>query len=72
MLAETFANHFYYIQSHEIQEYIDEIKCIFYIFTSENIKLYIFTLQECTYNFFGLPLTFPLTYCSALQNFKRL
>ena len=62
----------YYIQSHEIQEYIDEIKCIFYIFTSENIKLYIFTLQECTYNFFGLPLTFPLTYCSALQNFKRL
>ena len=62
----------YYIQSHEIQEYIDEIKYIFYIFTSENIKLYIFTPQECTYNFFGLPLTFPLTYCSALQNFKRL
>ena len=35
-------------------------KCIFYIFTSENIKLYIFTPPECTYNFLGLPLTFPL------------
>ena len=30
----------YYIQSSEIQEYIDEIYCVFYIFTSENIKLY--------------------------------
>ena len=63
--------HFYYIQSSEIQGNID-IYCIFYIFTSENIKSYIFTPQECTYKFFGLPLTFPLTYCSALQNFKRL
>ena len=62
----------YYIQSHRIQENIDEIKCTFYIFTCENIKLYIFTPLECTYNFFGLPLTFPLTYYSALQNFKRL
>ena len=63
---------FYYIQSNEIQENIDEIYCIFYIFTSENIKFYIFTPPECTYNFFGLPLTFPLAYCSALHNFKRL
>ena len=61
----------YYIRSSEIQEYIDEIYCIFYIFTSENIKFYIFTTPGCKYNFFGLPLTFPLTYCSALQNFKR-
>ena len=37
---------FYYIQSSEIQEYIDEIYCVFYIFTSENIKFYIFTPQE--------------------------
>ena len=67
-------NHFviYYIQSSEIQENIVDIYCIFYIFTSENIKSYIFTPQECTYNFFGLPLTFPLNYCSALQNFKCL
>ena len=64
-------NAFYYIQSSEIQEYIDEIYCVFYIFTSENIKFYIFTPPECKYKFFGLPLTFPLTYCSALQNFKR-
>ena len=62
---------FYYIQSSEIQENIVDIFCIFYIFTSENIKSYIFTPQEWTYNFFGLPLTFPLTYCSALQKFKR-
>ena len=62
----------YYIQSSEIQENIVDIYCVFYIFTSENIKLYIFTPQECTYECFGLPLTFPLTYCSALQNFKRL
>ena len=62
----------YYIQSSEIQGNIVDINCIFYIFTSENIKSYIFTPQECTYNFFGLPLTFPLTHCSALQNFKRL
>ena len=55
-------NNIYYIQSNEIQENIDEIYCIFYIFTP----------PECTYNFFGLPLTFPLTYCSVLQNFKRL
>ena len=60
------------IQSSEIQENIVDIYCIFYIFTSENIKSYIFTPPECTYKFFGLPLTFPLTYCSALQNFKRL
>ena len=63
---------FFYIQSSEIQENIVDIYCIFYIFTSENIKSYIFTPQECTYKFSGLPLTFPLTYCSALQNFKRL
>ena len=62
----------YYIQSSEIQENIVDIYCIFYIFTIENIKSYIFTPQECTYKFCGLPLTFPLTYCSALQNFKRL
>ena len=62
----------YYIQSNKIQENIDEIYCIFYIFTSENINFYIFTPLECTYNLFGLPLTFPLTYCSALQNFKHL
>ena len=61
----------YYIQSSEIQEYIDEIYCVFYIFTGENIKFYIFTPPECKYNFFGLPLNFSLTYCSALQNFKR-
>ena len=63
--------YFYYIQSSEIQEYIDEIYFVFYIFTSENINYYIFTPPECKYKFFGLPLTFPLTYCSALQNFKR-
>ena len=62
----------YCIQSSEIQENIVDIYCIFYIFTSENIKSYIFTPQECTYNFFGLPLTFPLTYCSVRHNFKRL
>ena len=62
----------YYIQSSEIQENIVDKYCIFYIFTSENIKSYIFTSRECTYKFFGLPLTFPLTYCSAIQNFKRL
>ena len=62
----------YYIQSSEIQENIVHIYCIFYIFTSENIKSYIFIPHECTYKFFGLPLTFPLTYCSALKNFKRL
>ena len=38
---------------------------------SENIKFYIFTPPECTNNYFGLPQTFPLTYCSALQKFKR-
>ena len=37
----------YYIQSSEIQENI--------------VDIYIFTPPECTYNFFGLPLTFPLT-----------
>ena len=52
---------FYYIQSSEIRENIVDIYCVFYIFTSENIKSYIFTPQECTYKFFGLPLTFPLT-----------
>ena len=62
----------YYIQSSEIQENSVDIYCIFYIFTSENIKSYIFTPQECTYKFFGLPLTLPLTYSSALQNFKSL
>ena len=51
---------FYYIQSNEIQENIDEIYCIFYIFTSENIKLYIFTLPKCTNNFFGLPPDFSI------------
>ena len=59
-------------QSSEIQKNIVDIYCIFYIFTSENTKSYIFTPQECTYKFFGLPLTFPLTYCSALQNIKGL
>ena len=58
--------HIYYIESNDIQKTIDEIYCIFYIFTSENIKFYIFT------PLFGLPLTFPLPNCSALQNFKRL
>ena len=43
-----------------------------YYILYEYITLYIFTPPECTYNFFGLPLTFPLAYCSALQNFKRL
>ena len=38
---------FYYIQSNEIQEYIDEIYFVFYIFTSENVKFYIFTPPEC-------------------------
>ena len=38
---------FYCIQSGEIQENIVDIYCIFYIFTSENIKSYIFTPQEC-------------------------
>ena len=33
----------YYIQSSEIQENIVDKYCIFYIFTSENIKSYIFT-----------------------------
>ena len=41
--VQSTQSNIYYIQSHEIQENIDEIKCIFYIFTSENIKLYIFT-----------------------------
>ena len=49
----------YYIQRSEIQENIDEIECIFYIFTSENMKFYIYTPLECRYNFFGVPLTFP-------------
>ena len=40
----------YYTQSHEIQENIVEIYCIFSLVTSENIKLYIFTPSECTYN----------------------
>ena len=40
-----------FIQSSEIQENIVDIYCILYIFTSENIKSYIFTSQECTYNF---------------------
>ena len=51
----------YYKQSNEIQENIDEILCIFYIFTSESITFYIFTPPECTYNIFVLPLTFSLT-----------
>ena len=37
----------YYIQSSIIKENIDEIYCIFYIFTSENIKFYIYTPPEC-------------------------
>ena len=44
---------------YKIKGNIDELYCIFYRW-SENITS------------FGLPLTFPLTYCSALQNFKRL
>ena len=47
----SFGKYFYYIQSSEIQEYIDEIYCVFYIFTSENIKFYIFTPPECKYKF---------------------
>ena len=40
---------FYHIQSSEIQEYIDEIYFVLYIFTSENIKFYILTPLECEY-----------------------
>ena len=36
----------YYIQSSEIQESIDEILCLFHIFTSENINFYIYTPPE--------------------------
>ena len=49
-----------YIQSSEIQENIVDIYCIFYIFTSENIKSYIFTPQECTYNFFLITSDFSI------------
>ena len=49
-----------------------KILLIYIVYFCENIKSYIFTPQECTYKFWGLPLTLPLTYCSALQNFKRL
>ena len=68
----------YYIQSDEIQENIDDIYCIFYIFTSENIKIYIITPPECTYNFFGLPkllqctseLQTPITFLFVNENIK--
>ena len=50
----------YYIQSSEIQENIVDIYCIFYIFTSENIKSYIFTPQECTYIFFWITSDFSI------------
>ena len=50
----------YYIQSSEIQENIVDIYCIFYIFTSENIKSYIFTPQECTYIFFWITPDFSI------------
>ena len=53
-------NAIYYIQSSEIQENIVDIYCIFYIFTSENIKSYIFTPQECTYNFFWITSDFSI------------
>ena len=49
--SEVIQKRFYYIQNSEIQENIVDIYCIFYIFTSENIKSYISTPQECTYNF---------------------
>ena len=42
----SYPNTIYYIQSNEIQVNIDEIYCIFYIITSENIKFYIFTPPE--------------------------
>ena len=32
----------------------------FNIFTSESIKLYIFTPPECTYNFFWIPSDFSI------------
>ena len=60
MPANGTAACFYYIQSSEIQENIVEIYCIFYIFTSENIKSYIFTPQECTYNFFWITSDFSI------------
>ena len=53
-------NSIYYIQSSEIQENIVDISCIFYIFTSENIKSYIFTPPECTYNFFWITSDFSI------------
>ena len=45
---DVFRSHiqFYYIQSHEIQENIDEMKCIFYIYTSENIKLHFWITSD--------------------------
>ena len=56
---------FYYIQSHEIQENIDEIYCIFYIFTSENIFFYIFTPPQCTSE-----LQTPITFLFVNKNIK--
>ena len=77
-------NTFYYIQSSEIQENIVDINCIFYIFTSENIKSYIFTPQECTYIFFWITsdlsidllqctseLQTPITFLFVNENIKR-
>ena len=60
------------MQKHETQERRILMKYNVENINSENIKLYIFTPPEGIYSLFGLPLTFPLTYCSALQNFKRL
>ena len=54
------SNPLYYIQSSEIQEYIDEIYCVFYIFTCENIKFYIFTPPECKYIFFWITSDFSI------------
>ena len=51
---------FYYIQSSELKKILMKYN-VYFIFS---IK-FIFSL-------FGLPLTFPLTCCSALQNFQCL
>ena len=57
---QTLHTYIYYIQSSEIQENIVDIYCIFYIFTSENIKFYIFTPPECTYKFFWITSDFSI------------
>ena len=60
---------FYYIQSSEIQENIDEILYISDIFTCEDIKSYIFTCEDITFwitSDFSFDL---LQYTSELQTF---